>query len=101
MEIVRENVSPEENKVIVSRYKRNLSLDETGRLIGTTRETVRQLEAKGIRKLRKGWITRLMAEKFEINYARVYRGSLTYFKNRWASIVEDIAIKNSEHLLNP
>lgn len=35
-----------------------------------------------------------MQEKFEVNYARVYSGGLTSFRNRWSSIVEDIAIRN-------
>ena len=95
-EIVKENVTPEENKVIVSRFKGNLSLDATGQLIGKSREMVRQIEAKGLRKLRRGRITRLLAEKFEINYARTYRGGLSFFRNTWSSIVEDIAMKNME-----
>lgn len=68
-EIVKENVTPEENKVIISRYKGSLSLNATGQLIGNSREMVRQIEAKSLRKLRRGRITRLLAEKFEINYA--------------------------------
>ena len=93
-ELVKENVTPEENRVIISRYKGSLSLDATGQLIGKSREMVRQIEAKGLRKLRRGRITRLLAEKFEINYARAYKGGLSFFRNTWSSIVEDIVIKN-------
>lgn len=92
--IVQDNVTPEQNTVITARYKKSMSLDATGQMIGKTREMVRQIEAKALRKLRLSRITRQIEEKFEVNYARVYRGSLTNFKYTGTSIVEDITIRN-------
>lgn len=94
--IVKDNVPPEENTVIIARYCKSMTLEATGQLIGKSREMVRQLEAKAMRKLRLPRISRQLAEKFEINYARCYHGSITNFKYTGTSIVEDIAIRNLE-----
>lgn len=93
-QIVRNNTSPEENTVITSRFRKSLSLEETGRSIGKSKDMTRNVELKALRKLRSPKIRRILEEKYEVNYARAYNGSLTDFKNRWSSIVEDIAIRN-------
>lgn len=95
-EIVKDNTSEIENDVISMRYKQNMTLQEIGDVKGLTRERIRQIETKGLRNLRKPKVRRLLEERFEINYARSYRGGLTFFLNNWSSIVEDIAIKNIE-----
>jgi RNA polymerase primary sigma factor len=95
-QIVKDNVSPDENEVINARYRIGMSFDATGKYIGKTRDVARQLEAKALRKLRKRKAIKLIEEKFELNYARAYRGSLSLFESTWSSIVEDIAIKNME-----
>ena len=41
-----------ENKILQMRYEWNMTLEETGKECGVTRERVRQVEAKAIRKLR-------------------------------------------------
>lgn len=97
-QIVKDNVTPEQNTVIAARYQKSMTLDATGQLIGKSRERVRNLEAQALRKLRLARIRRLLEEKFEINYARAYNGSLTSFRNRWTSIVEDIAIRNIDEV---
>lgn len=95
-QIVKDNVTPEENTVIMARYRKDLSLEATGQLVGCTKDKARGIEAKALRKLRLPRIRRELEEKFEVNYARVYHGSLTNFKNTWSSIVEDVAIRNLE-----
>ena len=95
-QIVKDSVTPEQNTVIECRYKENMSLEAAGQSIGQTRDRIRNIEAKALRKLRHPSVSRHLVEKFEINYARAYSGSLTSFRNRWSSIVEDIAIKNIE-----
>jgi|GEM_PF-3487332 Sigma-70, region 4. len=97
-QIVKDNVTPEQNTVITARYRKNMTLEATGQLIGKPRDMARQIEANALKKLRLPRIRRLLQEKFEINYARAYRGSLTDFKNRWSSIIEDIAIRNIDEL---
>lgn len=92
--IVKDNVSPEENTVIIARFGKSMSLGATGQSMGKSLERARQLEASALRKLRRARIRRMLEEKYEVNYARAYRGSLSNFNNSWSSIVEDIAIKN-------
>lgn len=75
-----------------------MSLEATGQLIGKSRDMARNIEAQALRKLRLARIRRQLEEKFEINYARAYSGSLTRFKNRWTSIVEEIAIRNIDEI---
>lgn len=96
-QIVEDNVTPEQNKVITARYRKNMTLEATGQLIGKSIDRARVLQNEALRKLRLSRITRQLHEKFEINYARVYNGSLTGFRSRWFSIVEDIAIKNYDY----
>lgn len=95
-QIVRDNVSESENIAITARFLSNMSLEAVGQMMGASRDRVRQLEASGLRKLRRSRITRLLEEKFEINYASGYRGSLTSFRYTHTSIVEGIAIRNLE-----
>lgn len=95
-QIVEDNVSPEENKVITARFRESMSLEATGQSMGQSREKARQIEAKALRKLRYPRCRRLLEEKFEVNYARVYRGSFSNFKYTGTSIVEDITIRNLE-----
>jgi RNA polymerase primary sigma factor len=94
--IVKENTTYEENTVLQSRFIESMTLEATGQRIGKSRDMARQIEAKALRKLRKRRVTRVIAEKFEVNNARVYIGSLAMFKCTGTSIVEDIAIKNLE-----
>ena len=93
-QIVKENVTPEQNTVITARYRKSMTLEATGQIIGKTRDKARNLEAQALRKLRHPSTRRKLEEKFEVNYARVYNGGLSSFRNRWSSIVEDIAIRN-------
>lgn len=95
-EIVKDNTTPEENNVIQNRYKKSMTLEATGQSIGQTRDRARSIEAKALRKLRKPRIRRKLEEKFEINYARAYRGSVSSFKNTGTSITEYIALFNLE-----
>lgn len=97
-QIVKDNVTPEQNTVIIARYRKNMTLEATGQLIGKSKDMARNLEGQALRKLRLSRITRQLHEKFEINYARAYSGGLTSFRNRWSSIVEDIAIRNIDEV---
>lgn len=47
-----DTLAPDEKVVIQSRFYRNLSLEATGAIIGHSRERVRQIQAKALRKLR-------------------------------------------------
>lgn len=100
-QIVKNSVTPEQNKVIECRYKENMSLEVAGQSIGQTRDKIRNIEAKALRKLRHPSVSRKLEEKFEINYARAYSGSLANFRYKWSSIVEDIAIRNIDYVKTP
>lgn len=95
-QIVKVNTTPEENNVIRSRYIKSMSLEATGRSIGQTRDRVRNIEARALRKLRHPSVRRILEEKFEVNYAKAYRGSVSSFKNTGTSITEYIALCNLE-----
>lgn len=95
-DIVKENTTEEENRVIRERYINNLSLEGTGEILGKTGNMIRNIEAKGLRKLRRTSITRKMKEKFEVNIARAYRGSVSSFNYDWTSSTERVALKNLE-----
>jgi RNA polymerase primary sigma factor len=95
-QIVEHNTTPEENSVIQARYIQSMTLEATGQSIGQSREKARQIEARALRKLRLPRIRRKLEEKFEMNYARGYRGSITNFKYTGTSITEYIALCNLE-----
>lgn len=94
--IVEENTSELENKVIVSRYKKDLTLEATGKVIGVSRERVRQLESAALRKLRFTRVSRVISERYEIVIQGAYRGSVGSFNNTWTSATERAAIKLME-----
>ncbi len=66
LEAVLETLSEREAAVITHRYgladDRPRTLDEIGRTLGVTRERVRQIEAKGMRKLREPACARALAD---------------------------------------
>ena len=95
-QIVKDNTTDKENEVIICRYKKDLSLAKTGEEFGITREGIRKIEAKALRKLRHPSVRRELEEKFEVNYAKAYRGSISGFKNTGTSITEYIALCNLE-----
>lgn len=50
--LIREHLTALEIRVLEFRYKHNLTLQETGEIIHKSRERVRQIEAKALKKLR-------------------------------------------------
>lgn len=95
-QIVQENTNSQENAAINYRYKHRMTLDAAAKEMDTTLERVRQLQAAGLRKLRQSRITRILSEKFEVNMARAYSGSVTNFRYTWTSSTERVALKNLE-----
>ena len=52
-ELVREILSPREIKILTFRFVQQLTLEESGDACDVTRERIRQIEAKALRKLRR------------------------------------------------
>ena len=94
--IVKDNTTDKENEIIICRYKKDMTLAKTGEEFGLTREGIRKIEAKALRKLRHPSVRRKLEERFEVNYAKAYRGSVSSFKNTGTSITEYIALCNLE-----
>ena len=94
--IVKDNTTDKENEVIICRFEKDMSLAKTGEEFGITREGIRKIEAKALRKLRHPSVRRKLEERFEVNYAKAYRGSVSSFKNTGTSITEYIALCNLE-----
>lgn len=49
---IADNLTDRESQVIEYRFHQNLSLEDTGKKFGVTKERIRQIEAKALRKLR-------------------------------------------------
>lgn len=94
--IVEENTSELENKVIVNRYRKDLTLEATGKEIGVSRERVRQMESTALRKLRTSRVKRTLSERYEIAIVEAYRGSVGSFNHTWTSATERAALKLRE-----
>lgn len=95
-DIVEENTSELENQVIVSRYRQDLTLEATSKEIGVSRERVRQMETKALKKLRYPSVKRTIAERYEIVIVEAYRGSVGSFKHTWTSATERAVLKLRE-----
>ncbi|SHM82516.1 Sigma-70, region 4 [Anaerosporobacter mobilis DSM 15930] len=91
-----ENTSDLENQVIVSWYRKDLTLETTGKEIGVSRERVRQMESKALRKLRTSRVKRTIAERYEIAIVEAYRGSVGSFNHTWTSATERASLKLGE-----
>lgn len=53
LNLLSEKISVREKEVLECRFKHLMTLEETGKRFGVTRERIRQVESKGIRKLRR------------------------------------------------
>lgn len=53
IDVINESLSERERKILEYRFKHLMTLEETGKEIGVTRERIRQIEARAIRTLRK------------------------------------------------
>ena len=51
-EVMTQHLTERENKVLQMRYEWGMSLEEVGKELGVTRERIRQVEARAIRKMR-------------------------------------------------
>ena len=70
--VVEENTTDNESNVIFNRYHENKTLEETGKVIGVTRERVRALESQALRKLRCDRVKNILRARF---YAEEMEGN--------------------------
>ena len=95
-EIVSRECTPEQNRVINCRYKKDYTQKQAGAIIGVSPSMARSIEASAIRKLRVPRVRRELKAKFEVNQARAYKSSLSSFKRTGTSSTESVALKNIE-----
>ncbi|WP_066715703.1 sigma-70 family RNA polymerase sigma factor [Clostridium sp. Marseille-P299] len=91
--VVYNNISEEENEVISLRYRNNMTLQAIGDKLGVTRERVRQIENKCLRKLRVPRVRRLLQDNYDLVESMAYRGSVRSFNYTWTSSTERAALK--------
>jgi RNA polymerase sporulation-specific sigma factor len=93
-----EELTAEQRTAIQCRYYEKKTYDQTGAIIGCSRERVRQHEAKALRVLRKPRIARtLIPFLYDEMEARAYRGTgLTSFRNTGMSATERTAERMDE-----
>lgn len=91
--VVYNNTSEEENEVISLRYQNNMTLQAIGDKLGVTRERVRQIENKCLRKLRVPRVRRLLQDNYDLVESMAYRGSVSSFNYTWTSSTERAALK--------
>jgi len=79
--------------VIRYRFQDNLTLKETGQVMATTPEAVRQCQAKGMRKLRSNRDIRQIGQEYGYIQSHAYRGNgVGTFNRTWTSSTEFTAL---------
>jgi RNA polymerase sigma factor (sigma-70 family) len=96
-DIVEEYTTTLENEIIIDIFKNNMYLKEIAEKYNISKERVRQIRIKGLKKLSFGKAKRKILEEFEILDAGLFRGGLNDYKSHNAtSKVEYIAMRRME-----
>lgn len=83
---------PEEQKIVIySRYRQQMTLAQTGELMGMSKNQARSMERKGLQGLRqkKYKLQRFLPEVVE---SLAYHGSVENFNRTWTSSMERTAL---------
>lgn len=84
-EVMTQRLTERENKVLQMRYEWGMSLEEVGSEIGVTRERIRQIEARAIRKMRMRKLDIMcapaIAYRKEISDNEVLRNQVNYLQS--------------------
>ena len=95
--IVARFTAERENLIIREIFIKNQTMAAVARKQGISLDRVRQIEEKGLRKLRIGRARRELLEKFDIVEAGAYRNSMSKFNEHgFTSTVEYIALRRAE-----
>ena len=95
-------LSDREQKVLKLRFENGLNLEQTGYRFGVTRERIRQVEAKAIRKLRhprhfKNWQFDTIGKAWEVAEERDrYKLENIGLKEKISSIMKSLGVKESD-----
>lgn len=86
-----DTLEKEQAHVVRERYQNGKTLEECGKEIGCTRERVRQIEAKAMRKLRSPEINKKLRPYLDV-YSIGLRGGLNSFRHSFTSSTEYAAL---------
>lgn len=97
-----ETLTEREKKIIYLRFQTGLTYEQAGKYFGVTRERIRQIEMKALRKLRhprhfKHWKMDTLDKAFEIAVERDrYRLENTELKNKLTRIMDAMGLKEEQ-----
>jgi len=100
MEQALVTLDEQQERTIRSRYYQRMTLEAIAQQDGTTRERIRQLEAKGLRGLRKPRCRQLL-RPFTVEYQRAYNGTgFSSWKDR-GSVEERLLERAEQRIIEP
>jgi RNA polymerase primary sigma factor len=98
--IIKRNTTTIENQILCARFKDKETLQSIGDKLGISRELVRQLEQRGLQKLKRRKAKQDLAQKVEVIESELYKTGLKKFEESNTSTVEKVAIRKQDVLGN-
>lgn len=81
------------SRILIDRYKENMTLQQVANKEGVTRACIHQIEMQALKKLRTGQAGRQLRAKFDIVDASLFRTGLQNYKYSGSSSVESIVLR--------
>lgn len=91
--IVARYTSPKESEILQERFKKRKSRQAIANDYNVTRQRIREIELKALRKMRRPAVKRELEKKFDLATAGIYNSGVNNFKTTWESSTERTALK--------